>query len=547
MIGDPLRLLNAVRHPGNLRRAYKYAVRDRRKGDHYYDPFELDYAHSNRDQILTELTQELSDVGRYTPRPSYAYYTPKTELCFRRMIYIPLKDLVVRYGFVTVLADLLDEHLSNSCFANRRARGERAKEAFLEDFATTSWPGFCSWQKQCATRLPTLLRTDISAFYDSVAHDYLVDTIARELVIDSDTPLMALFRSVLRVPVISYSHLSRRPREPEVLQQGLPIGNTTEGVLANLYLKTVDQQMSQLRGVEFGRYNDDMRIFAPTRLDAERAVLILQEHLLGKGLNLSVSKTEIAETERDVRELRSKAYQVSGELLDEETGLETGLDRPFEEFSRVFSPGEELKKAKDAKEFCLFMQHRRETQRDLLPMEERQPEHVATLEEILNRWRGSSKHAAWLLAECACGSECIPETRECARDTLLRCLTAEEVATYAKYRLLHHLTKLRQVPSGGADFRFLDRLSADDKKRLDQLLPSLLEAPAFELNISALYALMAIGHPAKALQSMVRDHVPEPSAPPIANTLLSLTGLPTAVRIARSASHTPSSVAAKAD
>ena len=165
MIGDAARILNAIRDPENLRRAFRYALRDRlRLG--YYDHLELENADQDEDIIIAELAQELKDPRSYKPRPAYAYFPPKNELCYRRMIYIPFKDLVVRYAFVVIVFDLLDSDLSLGCFANCRAHGEARQTNFLEDFASESWPNFCKWQKECARQpqFTTLLRTDISAF-----------------------------------------------------------------------------------------------------------------------------------------------------------------------------------------------------------------------------------------------------------------------------------------------------------------------------------------------------------------------------------------------
>src|SRR5437870_108711 len=208
MIGDQICLLNRVRDPKNLEAAFAYAAYDRKHGDHFCDHFEMDFVSARKEAILAEISKELADIRAYSPRPAYAYYPPKNDLCYRRMIYIPFKDLVVRYAFTIVLADLLDGDLSPHCFANRRARGEGAKFAFLENFAEVSWPSFCRWQRDCASEdeITTLIRTDISAFYDSISHDYLVDSISSSLEVEKSTDLMEFFHRILHLPVISYSH-----------------------------------------------------------------------------------------------------------------------------------------------------------------------------------------------------------------------------------------------------------------------------------------------------------------------------------------------------
>lgn len=380
MIGDAARILNAVRDPGNLHRALQYALRDRLH-DAYCDQFEFEGANSNQDRILGELSEELQKPEDYQPRPAYAYLFPKNQFCYRRMIYIPFKDLVVRYAFVSVALDLLDSGLRPCCFANRRARGQSSQERLVEDYATVCWPQFCEWQKECAhqPQYTTLLRTDISAFYDSVSHECLVKAIAGQLAILPESQVMHLFRKILRIPVISYSHHSLEASGPDEMHQGLAIGNGTEGALANLYLKSVDEAMNSLPGVGFGRYVDDMRIFAAGREAARAAGLILQEHLLEKGLNLNGAKTEIAENAA-MEQLRSKAYEGGYGILDDDS-LEDHQgpvieDKPFDEFDREFSLGQSFEKGKDASDFCHYL-------RRGLPIAGRQPGHVDMLMSAL--------------------------------------------------------------------------------------------------------------------------------------------------------------------
>jgi hypothetical protein len=203
MLGDAVRLLKQVTKRSTLQQAFGYAYRDRQK-EWFYDPFELEWAEKNEAAIVDELTNELKKPLDYQLAQAFAYFTPKTELCFRRMIYIPFKDLVVRYAFAIVVADLVDQDLSPKCFANRRDH-RRGASQLLEDFARVSWPSFCKWQRDIRDdgNFPILLRTDISAFYDAISHDYLVKEMANCLSVAPDSILMKLFHQILRVPVVS--------------------------------------------------------------------------------------------------------------------------------------------------------------------------------------------------------------------------------------------------------------------------------------------------------------------------------------------------------
>lgn len=514
MLGDAAHLLKQVTQQANLQRAFRYAYHDRQK-EWFYDPFELEWAEQNEAEILAELLDELKLPLGYERRPAFAYFTPKTELCYRRMIYLPFKDLVVRYAFATVVADLIDEDLSPRCFANRRDH-DADTALFLQDFAAISWPSFCKWQREQSKegRFPTLLRTDISAFYDAISHKYLVDEVASSLSIKPDSEFMTFFGRLLRVEVISYSHVDGNQRDPETMHQGLCIGNATEGFFANLYLRNVDRDMDQIQDIAFGRYNDDMRIFAQDRPTATRALLALQERLLTKGLNLNSSKTVFAETEADVDGLRAKAYEwenpspgVGEDDEDAPLVLPQIADIPFDEFQGSFEVNDKLEKANLAKDFCHFLAKR-------IVISERQPWHIDRLETILARWHGSAKHAAWRLVESLARPECPEPTRRLAETVLMKCMKDPLVTNYAKYRLLHHLTRRRK--SGD---RYWQRLQAANKRELKALVPAFLGEKAFELNIIALYAMRCFGACTADLRNAVEKYARTPVPLAIKNTL----------------------------
>jgi hypothetical protein len=509
--GDAARLFKEILRKTTLRLALRYAHRDRLK-EWYYDPFELDWVEQNEETIIKDLTEELKDPSNYRLKAAYAYFTPKTELCFRRMIYIPFKDLVVRYAFATVIADFVDQDLSLKCFANRRDH-DPDSGLFLEDYARVSWPGFCEWQRKNSEqeKFSTLLRTDISAFYDAISHQYLIKEIAASLAVDEASKLIEFFSRLLQVPVVSYSHVDGNQRVPETIHQGLCIGNGTEGFLANIYLRHIDGEMAKVLGIDFGRYNDDMRIFALDRATAKRAMLALQERLLTKGLNLNSSKTEFAEGRIQIEGLRSRAYEGEEYSEDDEDAIVTRptvTDIPFDEFDRDFKIGQKLeKKGKDAKDFSHFLAKR-------ITLSERLPGHVEMLHGILTEWHGSAKHAAWRLVESFARSECPKETRELAEQVLLECLSNSNVTNFAKYRLLHHLVRPRRV--GG---RYCEGLQKSSIRKLKSVLPSFLGEMAFELNIIALYTMRCFGASIADLEGSVEQHARKPVPLPIKNAL----------------------------
>jgi len=273
--------------------------------------------------------------------------------------------------------------------------------------------------------------------------------------------------------------------------------------------------MAQIENIDFGRYNDDMRIFASDGHTAKRGMLALQERLLTKGLNLNSSKTEFAEGRLEVEKLRSKAYDPDDYYdQDEDAAVMRPqvTDRPFDEFDRDFGLLEKVANARDAKDYCHFLAKR-------IALSERRRSHINTLHLILTDWHGSAKHAAWRLVESMVRQECPAKTRERAEQVVLDCLTNPKVANYTRYRLLHHLVRPRKSSTSGTIHRFCDGLGTSTSQKLISLLPPFLVEPAFELNVIALYTMRALGASFADLQSAIDKHVSSPVPLPIKNAL----------------------------
>ena len=346
---------------------------------------------------------------------------------------------------------------------------------------------------------------------------------------------MELFRKVLNVPILTCSREIGGRLQLTEMRQGLPIGNNTEGFFANVYLQAIDASMLSQPGVQFGRYNDDMRIFGKCRHEVLEGLRVLQELLLTKGLNLNTSKTHLAENEQEIEELRSQdtdVYQYfpeADEQLDEESqpepaaGSILGIDRPFDEFDRTFEPDEELTSHADGKDFCKFlsMQSRDGEDGDLSERSERQ---VRQLKTVLKKWSGSTRHAAWLLVQSAFERHISTQTRLTARNVLLDVLEDQHISSYAKCRILHHLAKLRRARDG-REFRFLDQLSSKELHHLCQILPTFLEVSDFELVTTALYTYRALGKSEEELRNLIQ-RTKYPNAEPYQNILLYVSSEP---------------------
>lgn len=99
-------------------------------------------------------------------------------------------------------------------------------------------------------------RMDIKKFFDSVRHDILLDLFRVDGV---DAAVFELCKKVIESYEVA----------PKI---GLPIGNLTSQIFANIYLDVFDQQAIRLAGLRgYVRYGDDAIFFVPSRAKAERA------------------------------------------------------------------------------------------------------------------------------------------------------------------------------------------------------------------------------------------------------------------------------------
>jgi hypothetical protein len=505
---DHQRALNQLRSREFLTDALNYAIFDRTNGDFMFDPLEIENARINPQRLIDELMEELRAPDQFEPRTAFAFFAPKNHLCDRRLLYIPIKDLTVRYSMAMVFSEQIESEIHPHCFAYRRATGNYVRNRFTEEFSTGGWARFCQWQAEHSANNTILLRTDISSFYDSVSHDYLIDAVHRHLGLPLECPLMLLFRRLLQIPIIYYSPSTDQIEGPTTARQGLPIGDGVEGYLANLYLKDVDDAMDRAQA-QYGRYVDDIRIFGNTRQEVHHQLRILQEQLLRKGLNLNSSKTKIAEDETSRIELMSQIYNASStdDIESEQAGsvIQQHVDVPFDEFERIFGEDEALEDGSAAKDFCKFLSAHTAAGVPLVALTQRQVWHVNRLLEIIVRWRGPTKHATWLLAQTSAFVGVPTPTQARARAVIVDILGDDQISPYSRYRLLHHLVKARRA-NDNSSVRLIDQLNSSERQGIQALLPRFLAATAFELNLIGLYYLKVLGRSNDELRALAALH-----------------------------------------
>lgn len=223
----------------NLYQAYREA----RKNKRYRD--EVLTFSANLEENLIEIQNELIWktywVGRYR---EFYVWEPKQRL----IMALPFKDRVVQWAVYQVLNPLLDRRYIQDSYACRVGYGAHRAVDRLQ-----------YWLRGLERKHARVyvLKLDISKYFYRVDHDVLM-AILRRLIDDQD--LLRLLETIIRCGHTKFGlalgdHGFTGERIAGI---GMPIGNLTSQMFANLYLNELDQFVKQdLKIGYFMRYMDD--------------------------------------------------------------------------------------------------------------------------------------------------------------------------------------------------------------------------------------------------------------------------------------------------
>lgn len=138
-----------------------------------------------------------------------------------------------------------------------------------------------------------ILKMDIRKYFDNINKDILFKILKRKI---SDKKLLWLLKEII------YSNCTKEELSSLFLKRkGLPIGNYTSQLFANIYLNELDQYIKhELRIKYYFRYLDDMILFAETK---EETKIYLEKirKFLKQNLELELNeKTQIFKSKQGV-------------------------------------------------------------------------------------------------------------------------------------------------------------------------------------------------------------------------------------------------------
>lgn len=214
--------------------------------------------------------------GRYT---AFEVRDPKHRL----VSAAPFRDRVVHHALCAVVEPLFDRGFIHDSYANRQAKGTHAAIARFESFRD---------------RFAHVLRCDIFRYFPAIDHQILKADLRRRVACDGTLWLLDT--------IIDASN----PQEPVTLhypgddlltplsrRRGLPIGNLTSQLFANIHLDGLDHFCKEVLGARgYLRYVDDFALFHddPAVLEAWRQRIAV--YLSRRRLSLHPRKTFVAPT-----------------------------------------------------------------------------------------------------------------------------------------------------------------------------------------------------------------------------------------------------------
>lgn len=229
----------------NIVISFKDASQGRR-----YSPSVLKFADNLEYQLINIQAELLQD--RFSPLPYNHFIVCEPK---KRHIAAPsFHDIVVQHAIFNIINPLFEKQFIFDSYACRIGKGthfgvKRIKK-FLQanhSFVTNNQPIY-------------FLKCDIARFFPSIDWEILLGIISRSILCPKTS---SLIRKIVTIHKVLQPSMNKGADEVVFTKQkkGLPIGNLTSQLFANIYLNELDRYLkTELKVRWYGRYMDDFVI-----------------------------------------------------------------------------------------------------------------------------------------------------------------------------------------------------------------------------------------------------------------------------------------------
>jgi RNA-directed DNA polymerase len=170
--------------------------------------------------LQKQLQTQTYKTGKYR---HFTIYEPKK----REISALPFRDRVIHHAIYNTIEPIFEKTFINESYACRKNKGTHAGANKIQQFLKNNKNSYA-------------LKCDIKSYFPSVNHTTLKKMIKRKI---SDKKLLTLLNQII---------------DSTETEKGIPIGNLTSQLFANIYLNKLDQFAKQeLKAKKYVRYMDD--------------------------------------------------------------------------------------------------------------------------------------------------------------------------------------------------------------------------------------------------------------------------------------------------